>query len=94
MEALLAAVVLMGAFAVMLLTGDKVALALDVLLPEKKRKWKCGVTLLAVFALENGVRLIKSGVMDIAGTVFWGLAPILALWVVFSGKREKIAETP
>lgn len=94
MEALLAAVVLMGAFAVMLLTGDKVARALDVLLPERKRKWKCGVTLLIVFGLENGVRMIKSGVIDVAETVFWGLVPVLALWVVFSGKREKIAETP
>lgn len=94
MEALLAAVILMGAFAVMLLTADKLTGALDTLLPQRKRIWKCGAMLLTAFLLECGLRMIRADAMGMAETIFWGFVPILALWVVFSEKKKEINESP
>lgn len=92
MEALLAATVLMGAFSVMLLTGEQVADALDVLLPKQKKKWKSGCALLAAFLIENGFRALQSGTAKEIQAVFWGLLLVLALWVVFSRKNEEPAK--
>lgn len=94
MEALLAAAVLMGAFCIMVLVGDRMRTALDVLLPETKRRWKTGGALLAAFAVEWGLKMVKNGDIDVLEPVFWGLIPVLALWVVLSGKKEKIRKTP
>lgn len=94
MEALFAAAVLMGAFCVMALVGGQVRTALDVLMPETKARWKCGAALLAAFGVEMGIKLAGNGIGGEIRGVFWVLIPILALWMVFLGKTEKIQENP
>ena len=94
MEALLAAAVLMGAFCIMVLVGDCMRTALDVLMPKTKRRWKTGGALLAAFAVELGARMLKNGIIEVVEPVFWGFIPLLALWMVLLGKKEKIIETP
>lgn len=92
LEALLAAAVLMGAFGLMLLTAEKAAGALEELAPGIPMKWKSGVTLAAAFCVEWAVRAVKGDASVRAETVFWGLIPILALWVVFTEKMQKSVE--
>ena len=94
LEALLAAVILMGAFGVMLLTGETVAAALDELLPEMPMRWKGGGTLALAFFAEWAARTLERDLGVILGTVFWGLVPVLALWVVFTEKTQKSVEIP
>lgn len=92
LEALLAAVVLMGAFGVMLLTAQHVRGALDVLLPGERALWKNGVVLAAAFALEWTTRALQQNLGEEIGAVFWGVVPVLALWVVFTEKVQKFVE--
>lgn len=92
-EALLAAAVLMGAFAVLLLAAEKAATALDVIAPDQPRCKKCGAVALAAFLMEWGFRQLPWGTAETAEAVFWGVIPILALWVVFSGKIRKIEKS-
>lgn len=94
MEALLAAAVLMGAFCVMVLVGSRVRTALDVLMPNTKRRWKTAGVLAAAFAVEWCLKMTKIGADEVLEAVFWGMIPLLALWMVLSGKKEKICETP
>ncbi len=93
MEALLAAAVLMGAFCVMVLVSGRMRTALDVLLPNTKRRWKTGGALLAAFAVEVCIRMTEIGENKVLEAVFWGVIPLLALWIVLLGKKEKIHET-
>ncbi len=88
-EAMLAAAVLMGAFAVMLLTGDRIAESLDTLLPRCRRKWKSGAVVAAAFGLEWAFRLLPAQLTALGNRVFWGLLPPMALFVVFLEKTEK-----
>lgn len=92
LEALLAAVILMGAFGVMLLTAQQMGDALDLLAPKWKSMWKNGAVVAAAFAVEWGVRMVESNVGEEIRTVFWGFAPVLALWVVFTKKLQKNVE--
>lgn len=94
MEALLAAAVLMGAFCIMAFVASKMTEALEVLLPGTKRRWKAAWTLAAAFAVEFCLRTMKIRMYDVLEAVFWGMIPVLALWMVFSGKIEKIPKTP
>ncbi len=89
LEALLAASVLMGAFCVMLLTGQRTNQALDCLLPNWKRKWKSGAVILVAFLVEWGFRLLPEVAAAAGETVFWVVIPILVLVVVLSKKSEK-----
>ena len=92
LEALLAAVILMGAFGVMLLTGEKVAAALDELLPELPMRWKGSAVLAPAFCVEWAVWSLERELGDSLGAVFWGLVPVLALWIVFTEKIQKSVE--
>ena len=85
-EALLAASVLMGAFCILLLSGNRMAEALDILLPQKPRKWKSGIVILLAFLLEWGFQQLTN--ITMLETIFWIAAPVLALWVAFAGKKE------
>lgn len=94
MEAVLAAAVLMGAFCVMVLVGGQMRMALDVLLPETKRRWKAAWTLAVAFGVECCLKLVEFGEKSVLETVFWGVVLLLALWMVFSEKVEKTRKSP
>lgn len=94
LEALLAAGVLLGAFAVMLLMAENMRGALDVLLPGGKIFWKSGAVLLLAFVLETAVRWTGFDETWFGLTLFWGLVFVLALWIVFFGKMKNFAKKP
>ena len=93
-EALLAAAVLLGSFGMLLLAGELMARGLSVLVPEGRKSWRLGVLTAASFALELALRYCFGPGDSAIMTVFWGLIPIYALWVVFSKKREKTQKRP
>lgn len=92
LEALLAAAVLMGAFGLMLLAAEKVAAALEELLPGTPMGWKGGASVAAAFCVEWAVRAMRDSVTVRFEAVFWGLIPVWALWVVFTEKIQKSDE--
>ena len=92
MEALFAAAVLMGAFALMLLSGWKMRTAAEILWGEVSRKKFGGVLAGVVFTAELVARGATAKLLGMATTIFWVMIPILTLSLVVFGKRRKNEE--
>ena len=88
MEALVAAVVLMGGFAMLLWLGEISSEILEQT-PGRSKQWKSGLLLLTVFLLEWMTRSVSASALGWMKSLFWGLTPLFALWVVFMTKCEK-----
>ena len=90
MEALVAAVVLMGGFGVLLMLGELAADSLKAL-PGKSDRRKTAAVLLTVFLLEWMFRALSGPAERVVETAFWVLTPVFALWVVFLTKPTENA---
>lgn len=90
LEALLAAAVLMGAFCVLLLTGERIRQAGKIVLPGASGKWIGTAVGLGGFLVEVALWLLTNrAIITEIISVFWGVIPILALWIVLFGKSRK-----
>lgn len=92
-EALLAAAVLLGSFGMALFAEELLRRGLAILLPETGRAVGGGTALGISFLLELAFRYCPEGLAGRIGAVFWGAAPIFALWLVFFTKSEKIEKS-
>lgn len=93
-EALLAAAVLLGTFAMLSQIGDLIRSAAEKVMPNtENRKW-AAVVLITAFLLENLFLFLNETWKAAISTVFWGIVLIFALGVVLCGnfaKNEKKA---
>lgn len=92
LEAILAAAVLLGVFSMMGVIGSLVLKAGETLFPEmEKRTWLMPL-LLAAFLVEFAIMHVETGFKTQLATIFWGLMPIFALWIVICKKDKKVLD--
>lgn len=91
-EALAAVVMMLGAFSLMLFAGEKIRDSLPTVLPGVKKGYGIFGVLLIAFLLEWAFRSMGTEVQGRIGTIFWGLIPVFALWIVISGNLEKMLD--
>lgn len=88
-EALLAAAVLLGTFAMLTKVGSIIRNAAETIMPKvQNRKWAAVVILLA-YLMEYLYLNLDQTWQEGISTVFWGMIPFFALGIVFSKKVEK-----
>ncbi len=88
-EALLAGAVLLGSFGMLLVAGEMMRRGMECLAVRKKKNWRMGLAVGISFALEFAIRCRLNMVSDRIMTVFWGLVPIFALWMVLIEKKKE-----
>ena len=91
-EALFAAAVLMGTYAMLVQVGNVVReMGEDILGNISNRKWTA-IFLLVSFFVEKLYIMADSGLKSTISTVFWGAIPIFTLGVVFCKKDKKVLD--
>lgn len=88
MEAVVPSMVLLGCYGMM----NEVTTWMEKALPPGERKTRWGIVISIAFCLAWGYRGMHRSLQEWIGTVFWGLIPVYALLVVFSGKMKKVLD--
>lgn len=84
-EALLAAAILMGMCAFLMLIGEKLREATERICSDKSTKgWYIGILVL-VFAIELVLRMEKTSLL---AEIYWGVVLLYGVWIAFSKKVE------
>ena len=92
LEALLAAAVLLGTFAMLTQIGEVVRNAARIVMPKvSNRKWAAGLLVIS-YGIEHIYIITSESYKNWIDPVFWGVVPIFALWVVFSQKMKKVLD--
>lgn len=92
LEAVLAAAVLLGVFSMMGFVGSEVVKAGENLFPGKEKRFWLLLLLTASFLTEIVIMYLKKGTKEQLTTIFWGLIPIFALWMVIYKKDKKVLD--
>lgn len=92
LEAILAAAVLLGVFSAMGIIGTYIVKAGKVLFPEKRKEMWLIPLLSASFLLEYGIMHVGKTIKEPLTTIFWGVMPVFALWIVIRKIDKKVLD--